>query len=263
MLVWGGFLIFVAMTIVPLKAVGAGGGACGAIECDSFEADLTDKASLQRGAQVFTNYCMGCHSAKFSRYERVAADLDIPPKEMQQNLVFTGQRLGDLMTIAMPADKSKGWFGATPPDLTLVARSRNPEWLYTYLRSFYKDDSRSTGVNNLVFDKVAMPHVLLDLQGLAECAPGPKKDHGNIVRDVLGEPVMDEVCGSLKIGATKGSLNEEEFDRAVYDLVNFLEYVAEPMAEERKRIGKYVLLFLSLLFVFVYLLNRDYWRDIH
>ena len=262
-LVWGGFLIFVAMTIVPLKAVGAGGGACGAIECDSFEADLADKSSLQRGAQVFTNYCMGCHSAKFSRYERVAADLDIPAQEMQENLVFTGQRLGDLMTIAMPADKSKGWFGATPPDLTLVARSRNPEWLYTYLRSFYKDDSRSTGVNNLVFDKVAMPHVLLDLQGLAECAPGPKKDHGKIVRDELGEPVMDEVCGSLKVGATKGSLNEEEFDRAVYDLVNFLEYVAEPMALERRRIGTYVLLFLSLLFVFVYLLNRDYWRDIH
>ena len=262
-LVWGGFLIFVAMTIVPLKAVGAEGGACGAVECDSFEADITDKASLQRGAQVFTNYCMACHSVKFSRFERVAEDLDIAPKLMEENLVFTDQRLGELMTIAMPADKSKTWFGATPPDLTLVARSRNPEWLYTYLRSFYKDDSRATGVNNLVFDKVAMPHALLELQGLAECAPGPKKDHGKIVRDELGEPVMDEECGSLKVGAMKGSLNEEEFDRAVYDLVNFLEYVAEPMAEDRKRIGTYVLLFLLVLFIFVYLLNREYWRDIH
>jgi len=167
------------------------------------------------------------------------------------------------MTISMPEDKSKAWFGATPPDLTLVARARSPEWLYTYLRSFYKDGSRATGVNNLVFDKVAMPHALLELQGLAECAPGPEMHHGKIVRDELGEPVMDEECGSLKVGEHKGSLTAEEYDQAVYDLVNFLEYVAEPMAEDRKRMGVYVLLFLSVLFIFVYLLNREYWKEIH
>ena len=262
-LVWGGFLLFVVLTIVPLKAVGSEGGPCGAVACDSFSADLTDKASLQRGAQVFTNYCMGCHAAQYSRYERVASDLEIAPKLMKEHLIFSDQRIGQLMTISMPEDKSKAWFGATPPDLTLVARARSPEWLYTYLRSFYKDDTRATGVNNLVFDKVAMPHALLELQGLAECAPGPEMHHGKILRDELGEPVMDEVCGSLKVGEYKGSLSAEEYDQTVYDLVNFLEYVAEPMAEDRKRIGVYVLLFLSVLFVFVYLLNREYWKEIH
>jgi len=264
-LVWGGFALFLVLTIAPLKAVAAAGAFnCGAIQCDEMVPDLKDKASLQAGAKWFANYCMGCHSAKFSRFGRVADDLDIPHNVMMDNLIFDDAKIGSLMTIPMQPAQSKAWFGATPPDLTLVARARNPEWLYTYLRNFYKDETRATGVNNRVFDKVAMPHVMLEMQGLQECAPGPKLDsHGTVIRDDLGDAVMDEHCGSLKVGAVKGTMVPEEFDKAIYDLVNFLEYVAEPIAVERKALGVYVLLFISVLFVFVYLLNREYWRDIH
>ncbi|GAA5317374.1 MAG: hypothetical protein AseanaTS_25790 [Candidatus Pelagadaptatus aseana] len=265
-MVFGGFILFVLLTVVPIKAVGAEGAfKCGAIQCDEMVPDLNDKESLQSGAKWFANYCMGCHSAKFSRYERVADDLGIPHELALQNLVFDDSKIGSLMTIAMDPAASKAWFGATPPDLTLVARSRSPEWLYTYLRNFYADDTRPTGVNNKVFDKVGMPHVMMELQGLPECAPGPVLDSkGRIVRDpVTGQAVAEAPCGSLEVGDVKGTMSEEEFDKAIYDLVNFLEYVAEPVAEERKTLGVYVLLFLVVLFVFVYLLNREYWRDIH
>lgn len=264
-LVWLGVLFFVVMTVVPIKAVAGGGAfACGSIPCDTYQVDLKDKPSLQRGAKWFINYCMGCHSAKYSRYERVADDLGIPHDVMMKQLVFTDQKIGGLMDISMAPEKSKAWFGTTPPDLTLVARVRSPEWLYTYLRSFYKDSSRPTGVNNRVFPNVGMPHVMLELQGLLECGAGPKLDsHGKTVRNALGEAVMDEHCGALVEGAQKGSMTSEEFDQAIYDLVNFVEYIGEPIAEERKSLGIYVLLFLVVLFVFVLLLNREYWKGIH
>ncbi|MCV6623034.1 MAG: ubiquinol-cytochrome c reductase [Cellvibrionaceae bacterium] len=264
-LVWGGFILFLVLTIVPIKAVGAGGEkSCGAIDCYEMTPDLHDKESLQNGAKWFINYCMGCHEASFSRYGRVADDLGIDPELMREQMIFDGSAVGSLMTNSMDPDKSKKWFGATPPDLTLVARARNPQWLYTYMLTFYKDDSRPTGVNNRTFDKVAMPHVMLEMQGLQECAPGPVYDHGKPRRDpITGDPIMEDPCGTLKVGAVKGSMSPEEYEKAVYDLVNFLEYVAEPAALDRERIGIYVLLFILVLFVFVYLLNREYWRDIH
>lgn len=263
-LVLGGFALFVILVVVPIQAVGAEGGACGTIPCDVMEPDLENKASLQRGAKYFVNYCMGCHSAKFSRYERVADDLGIPHDVAREKLIFGDQEIGELMTNAMTKEKGKRWFGVQPPDLTLVARVRSPEWLYTYLRNFYRDDSRPWGVNNRVFENVAMPHVMLDLQGLLECAPGPERDsHGHIKRDATGNPVIDEECGKLEPGDIEGSMSAEEFDRAIYDLVNFLEYLGEPAALERKRMGVFVLLFLSVLFVFTYLLNREYWKGIH
>ncbi|WP_096085241.1 ubiquinol-cytochrome c reductase [Agaribacterium haliotis] len=261
--VWGGFIAFLLLAIVPLKAVAAGGGGCGSIPCDHFEADLKDKESLQRGAKYFVNYCMGCHSADFSRYERVADDLGIPHKTMLDNLVFSDQKIGELMEISMAPDESKKWFGATPPDLTLVARARSSGWLYTFLRNFYADDSRPTGVNNKVFANVGMPHVLMELQGLPRCAPGPHRDsHGKVERDALGEPVLVE-CGSLAVSDVKGSMDAEQFDGAVYDLVNFLTYLAEPAGMHRERIGLFIFLFLAVLLVFVVLLNREYWKDIH
>ncbi|MDO3388330.1 ubiquinol-cytochrome c reductase [Gilvimarinus sp. SDUM040013] len=266
-LVLGGFALFAVLVVVPIKAVGAEGAFdCGAIPCDAMEPDLENKASLQRGAKYFVNYCMGCHSAKFSRYERVADDLGIPHDLMMENMVFgtDEKRIGDLMEISMSKDLGKQWFGAAPPDLTLVARARNPQWLYTYLRNFYKDESRPLGVNNRVFANVGMPHVMLELQGLHECGAGPKIDsHGHAVRDDLGNPVMDEHCGALVEGDIKGTMTTEEFDRAIFDLVNFLEYVAEPSQLDRKRIGVFVLLFICVLFVFTYLLNREYWKGIH
>ncbi|WP_066966447.1 ubiquinol-cytochrome c reductase [Microbulbifer sp. Q7] len=256
---FGGVIAVLLLTFIPIKAVGAESS----VELDYINVDLNDKPSLQRGAKYFVNYCMGCHSANFSRWERVATDLDIPTELMVQNLVLGDSKIGDLMQISMKPEDSKTWFGTTPPDLTLVARARSPEWLYTYLRSFYKDDSRPLGVNNKVFPNVGMPHVLMELQGLPECAPGPKRDHGKVVRDELGNPIMDADCGSLQVGAVKGSMDDVQYDQAVYDLVNFMEYIAEPMAETRKRIGFYVLAFILVFFIFAWLLNREYWKDVH
>ncbi|MCL4147849.1 UNVERIFIED_CONTAM: hypothetical protein GTU68_012773 [Idotea baltica] len=194
---------------------------------------------------------MGCHSAKYSRWERVASDLDIPVEIASKNLVLANQKIGSLMDISMPADKAKQWFGATPPDLTLVTRARQPEWVYTYLRNFYVDPSRAVGVNNKVFKDVGMPHAMLDLQGLQACAPGPVMAHNG-----------EDDCGRFTL-VQEGTLSPDEYDEAVFDLVNFMAYVADPVAEDRKRIGTYVLLFLAFLFIWVWLLNREYWKDIH
>ena len=261
----GAVLIVALMVVIPIKVVGAESNySCGTIDCDPFEAELSNDASLQNGAKLAVNYCMGCHSFKYSRWQRVADDIGIPHGIMMDNMVFTGQKIGELMDIAMPPEESKSWFGAVPPDLTLVARARSPEWVYTYLRNFYKDDSRPLGVNNKVYKDVGMPHALLDLQGLPECGFGQAVSvYGGLKRDLItGEDILDDPCGRYNIEQT-GTLTPEEFDVAVFDLVNFLTYVAEPMAEERKHIGKLVILFLLLLLVFVVLLNREYWKGIH
>jgi ubiquinol-cytochrome c reductase cytochrome b subunit len=257
-----GLLVF-----LPLKAVGAEAEFdCGAIQCDHFEADLRDQASLQRGAKYYLAYCMGCHSLKYARYERTANDLGIPLAVAEQYMIFDDTKIGDLMENAMPTPLAKKWFGAPPPDLTLVARARSPEWVYTYLRNFYRDDSpaRPWGVNNRVFPDVAMPHALADLQGLPECSPGPVQAHnGGVKRDPLsGADLLENPCGRLTVTAG-GSMTTAEFDAAVHDLTNFLAYIAEPMALERKRTGIYVLLFLVFFGVFAYLLNREYWKDVH
>jgi ubiquinol-cytochrome c reductase cytochrome b subunit len=261
----GALLVIILLVLLPIKAVGAESGkSCGDIDCDPFTAELTDYASMQRGANVAVNYCMGCHSFKYSRWERVADDLNIPHDLMMDNLVFSGQKIGDLMEISMPADSAKDWFGAVPPDLTLVARSRSPEWIYTYLKNFYVDPSRPLGVNNKVFKDVGMPHALLDLQGLQECAPGPVvASNGGIKRDLLtGEDLLEDPCGRFTL-VEKGTFSEAEYDQAVYDLTNFLTYIAEPMAEQRKHIGRWVLLFLLLLLVPATLLAREYSKVMH
>ncbi|HAD07857.1 MAG TPA: ubiquinol-cytochrome C reductase, partial [Porticoccaceae bacterium] len=258
-------LIVLGMAIVPLKAAGAESAYdCGTIPCDEFKADASDKESLQHGAKLFVNYCMGCHSAKYSRWERVADDLNIPHELALENLVFSGQKIGGLMEISMSEKSAKDWFGAPPPDLTLVTRARQPEWVYTYLRNFYADDSRPFGVNNKVFKNVGMPHAMLDLQGLPECAPGPVvTSNGGIKVDPLtSEPILGDPCGTYAL-ATEGAMSPPEYDAAVYDLVNFLAYMANPVADESRRIGIYVLLFLVFLLVWVVLLNREYWKDVH
>lgn len=262
------------LSMLPLTAFAAGGGkACGAIDCDPIATDMTDLPSLQRGAMLFTNYCMGCHGAKFSRYERVATDLGIPEELMKEHLIFDKTaKYGDLMKIGMTTPYAKAVFGTAPPDLTMVTRVRSPEWVYTYLRNFYADPARPYGVNNKVFPNVGMPHVLLELQGMPECAPGPVATdptvehkgaaHGITIDPLSGEVVGDSPCGSLKVRKA-GSMNAAEFDQAMYDLVNFMAYTADPTLEKRKQLGVYVLFFLAFLFVFVYLLNREYWKDIH
>ncbi len=262
----GALLLILALTILPLKAVAAGAEyECGTMPCDEFVANPGDKASLQRGAQMYMNYCMGCHSLQYSRYNRVAADLGIPEDLFQANLMFDPNvKIGALMHNAMDKGNAKKWFGVAPPDLTLVSRARQPEWLYTYLRTFYRDDSRPYGVNNKVFKDVGMPHVLLELQGLQECAPGPVKAHnGGVKRDPLtGEDILEDPCGQFTIPVA-GAMTPQEFDGAVHDLVNFLAYEAEPMLADRHRIGMFTLLFIALFTVFAWLLNREYWKDVH
>ncbi|ARU58708.1 cytochrome c1 [Oleiphilus messinensis] len=249
------FITALAFVFAPVLAMAAGGPG---IPLDHMKPDLEDRASLQRGAALATNYCMGCHSFKFARYERVATDLGIPNDLYEKNLIFTGAKIGELMHISMDSADAKGWFGNPPPDLSLEARLRGTDWLYSYLRAFYVDDSRPYGVNNTIFPDVGMPHVLADLQGV--CAEQP---HFGV------EPQYDPLSGreltssGCKEYAVKGSLSPEEYDKAMYDLVNFLAYMGEPSKLESHRLGKYVLAFLAFLFIFVYFLNREYWKDVH
>jgi ubiquinol-cytochrome c reductase cytochrome b subunit len=263
----GVLLVIVLLVVLPLKAVGAESEkSCGTIDCDHFVPELDNQESLQRGAKYFVNYCMACHSLKYARYERTATDLGIPLSLAEENLIFDDTKIGELMNNAMPAKLGKTWFGATPPDLTLIARSRTPEYIYTYLRNFYRDDSpsRAWGVNNRAFKDVAMPHALIELQGLPECAPGPVlAENGGVKRDPLtGQDMLDDPCGRLVVKKA-GAMATEEFDVAVADLTNFLAYVAEPMALQRKRLGGYVLMFIVVFGVFAFLLNREYWKDVH
>lgn len=233
---------------------------------DKVDVDFTDKAALQDGARTFANYCMGCHGAQFQRYERVAKDLGIPEDVMLENLVFTGAKIGDHMKTGMQPNDAKVWFGAAPPDLTLVARVRGNDWLYTYLRTFYEDPTRPYGVNNKVFPNVGMPNVLSSLQGrqVIGCKQVQVVENGKKVFDPLtGTPVTEEGCDQLTIVPKTGELSEAEFDEKIKNLVSFLAYSANPVKLESQRIGTYVLLFLAFFFVFAYLLKREYWKDVH
>ena len=232
---------------VAVALPGSAGAAATGWPLQPMEPELTDKPSLQRGFRLYANYCLGCHSLRFQRYERTADDLGIPHDVALDTLVFTGQKIGELMTTAMHTDQARNWFGGPVPDLTMVTRARSPEWLYNYLKAFYVDDARPFGVNNKVFENVGMPHVLLDLQG--------------VQRDVCAPRAED--CFELAVDAGTGLYSAEEYDRVAYDLANFLFYVSEPMRLERQRLGFYVLLFLALLGVFTWLLNREFWKDIH
>ncbi len=230
------------------------------------EPNLEDKPSLQRGLQLYANYCLGCHSLKFQRYERTADDLEIPHDILTENVIFSGQKIGGLMQTAMSPEAAKSWFGAAPPDLTMVAKVRGTTWIYNYLKTFYVDDTRPLGVNNKVFPNVGMPHALLDLQGVpVEIPKQMPKMHpdGYELRDPLvpGKPITEERL-VLDVVEGTGTLTAEEYDQAVYDITNFLHYVAEPARMDRERLGVYVLLFLVILYVFTALLGREYSKEI-
>lgn len=236
------------------------------VHLDEVEIDLTDKAGMQDGARTFANYCMGCHGAKFQRYERVADDLGIPHELMLDNLIFSGAKIGEHMKIGMQVEDAKVWFGAAPPDLTLVARVRGTDWLYTYLRTFYDDPSRPLGANNKVFPNVGMPNVLASLQGrqYIGCKQVQVVEDGKKQFDPLsGTPITDEACDQLVIEPKSGALSEEEFDTKIKNLVTFLAYSANPVKLKSQRVGAYVLLYLAFFFVFAYLLKREYWKDVH
>lgn len=230
---------------------------------EPMDPDLENVPSLQNGARLYVNYCIGCHSLQYQRYERTADDLQIPHDIAMENLVFTGQKIGELMTNAMDMEQANNWFGAPPPDITMVTRVRGVDWVYNYLKTFYVDDARPLGVNNKVFPNVGMPHALLDLQGIqrSACIQVPKlAENGGEMRDPLvpGLAITEEKCGQLVVEEGTGRYTAEEYDQAAYDITNFLYYVGDPSRLERHRLGVYVLLFLVILFVFTWLLGREY-----
>ena len=217
------------------------------IHLDKAPVNLADQDSLQRGARVFVNYCLNCHSAGSMRYSRLQ-DLGLTEDQIKENLLFAAEKPGETMKVGMTKADAKAWFGATPPDLSVIARSRGADWLYTYLRSFYRDGTRPTGWNNVVFDKVGMPHVMWSLQG--EMAPQYKKE---------GE---HEVIERLEL-AKPGSVTLAEYDAMVGDLVNYLVWMGEPAQVQRKQLGLIVLAFLAVFFVVAYYLKKEFWKDIH
>jgi ubiquinol-cytochrome c reductase cytochrome c1 subunit len=231
------------LAAVPVLAFASEAG----IHLDKAPVNLADQESLQRGARTFVNYCLNCHSAASMRYSRLQ-DLGLSEDQIKDNLLFAAEKPGETMKVGMTKTDAKVWFGATPPDLSVIARSRGADWLYTYLRSFYRDDSRPTGWNNTVFDKVGMPHVMWGLQG--ELVPVMKKE---------GEHEMVE---RLEL-ARPGSVTLAEYDAVVGDLVNYLVWMGEPAQLQRKQLGLIVLAFLAVFFVVAYYLKKEFWKDIH
>jgi len=269
-------LAFIIAFLISYNLSAASGAPCGTYlssngliegECDSAEVDANDIASLQRGAQIYMNYCLGCHSLKYARYKRVSEDLEIPLEMFQANLIFGDQKLGDLINIGMESKESKEWFGNSPPDLTLEAGLRGPDWIYTYLKSFYIDDSRPLGVNNKVYENVGMPHVLLEMQGeqFSVCKQIPEvASNGGIKQDpITGEQLTIEKCGFLEVKGRTGTQTAEEFDLSMKDLTNFLAYMTDPMKKERETLGVYVLLYLFIFTILSYLLYIEFKKDLH
>ena len=231
--------------LLSFSALAAGGG-----NLQQAGTDIGDRASLQRGAQLFMNYCAGCHSLKYLRYSRMAEDLGLTEEEVMTHLNFTGAGFGDHIVSTMPADKASEWFGQVPPDLTLITRVRGSDWVYTYLKSFYLDETRPLGWNNTLFPNASMPNPLWKQQGLQHAVFGEP--------DESGEAPVER----LEI-STPGTQSPAEFDQTVRDLTTFLEYAGEPAALKRQGIGVWVVLFLSFLTLLAWLLKNEYWRDVH
>ena len=242
-------IIALLITLMPALGLAAGGG----VHLDKADVDLTNQASLQNGAKLFVNYCLSCHSAAYMRYNRMAKDLGLSEEQVQNNLMFAADKIGETMTIAMPENDAKKWFGTKIPDLTVVARARGEDWLYTYLRTFYLDASRPLGVNNTTFKDVGMPHVLWELEGLKQPVYETSKDHdGKETKRIVKYEIVQP-----------GKMSEAEYDNAVRDLVNFMVYMGEPAKLSRYNIGVWVLLFLALLFVVSYAMKKEFWKDVH
>ncbi len=246
----GSILLIAFLVVLPLMLVSGSADAAESsnLELEHVETDFEDKDSLQRGFKYYMNYCVSCHALGYARYERTADDLGIPHDLVVENLIFGDSLIGDLMTNSLSKEDANNWFGAAPPDLTLIGRVRSPDWLYTYLNSFYGDPARPFGTNNSIFPNVAMPNVLHELQGDVTC-----DDHGS------GDPTQ---CELHHVEGT-GELSPAEFDNVTGDIVNFLYYIGEPVRETRKAIGVWVLVFLAFLYVLVALMSREFSKDYH
>jgi len=254
-------LILSLASALCLIAVPAAHASSGGVAWDKFPTErLTDMAALQHGAKLFVNYCLNCHGAEYMRYNRLR-DIGLSNEQIEANLIFTGAKVGDQMKVTMDAKQAKEWFGAQPPDLSVIARSRSAagqgtgaDYIYTYLRTYYRDDSRPTGWNNLAFPNVGMPHVLWQLQGQQRAVYAEEADPhepGKMVHVFKGfEPI------------TEGQLSQADYNDAVADLVAFLQWMAEPVQGERVRLGVWVLLFLAAFTVIAWRLNAAFWKDV-
>lgn len=231
--------------LLSASALAAAGG--GVLQAGT---DLSDSGSLQRGAKLYMNYCAGCHSLEHLRYSRLAEDLGLTEEQVMENLNFTGASFGGHIVSAMPQETSADWFGKAPPDLTLISRVRGADWIYTYLKSFYLDESAVLGWNNTLYPNVSMPNPLWPMQGLQHAEYGaPDAVTGD--RPVVGLTV-----------AQPGNMEPAAFDQAVRDITAFLEYAGEPAVLKRERLGVWVIFFLAVFTFLAWLLNREYWRDV-
>ena len=242
-----------AILLLCVAVAGPVFAAGSAYPIEPVDISLSSRGTLQRGAKYFVNYCLSCHSASYSRYSRVAEDLGLSDDQMRENLIFTRQKIGELMVVTFQDEDALQWFGAVPPDLTLIVRSRGADWLYTYLKSFYLDETRPTGVNNALFNNVSMPHVLWKLQGWQRPVYKTVASSSGSEKQVLEGMQLVE----------PGGISEEEYDRVVRDLVTFMAYLSEPIASKRLTMGVWVLLFLVALLGITYALKREYWKDVH
>lgn len=239
-------LLATSLMLLPLAAVASEGP-----ELPSAQIDLGDKASLQRGAGLFMNYCAGCHSLKYHRYSRIAEDLGLTREQVEQNLIFSDAKFGETMTTGLNPAKGQAWFGKAPPDLSVIARTRHQggDWIFNYLKGFYVDESRPLGWNNTMFPGASMPHVLWEMQGIQRPVYAEGEDGASHV-------------ASLEL-VSPGRLSPKEYDRMARDISGFLQYVGEPAALQRESIGVWVLLFLTVFTFIAYLLKLEYWRDVH
>ena len=235
--------------------------AAGGIEWDKFPKEkMTDMAALQNGAKLFVNYCLNCHSAAFNRYNRLR-DLGLTEAQIKSNLLFASEKVGETMKVTMDPKQAKDWFGATPPDLTVIARSRadgakgsGADYLYTYLRTYYRDETKATGWNNLAFPSVAMPHALWELQGQRAAKFAEEADPHDATKKIHVFKGYEQL--------SPGTLDARQYDNAVGDLVAYLQWMGEPAQAQRFRLGVLVLLFLSVFTVFAWRLNASYWKDV-
>jgi ubiquinol-cytochrome c reductase cytochrome c1 subunit len=251
----------IATLLVSLGLASGAQASGGGIEWDKFPKDkMQDVAALQNGAKLFVNYCLNCHAAAFMRYNRMR-DLGLTEAQIKSNLMFAADKVGDTMKISLDARQAKDFFGATPPDLTVIARSRadgakgsGADYLYTYLRTYYRDETKATGWNNLAFPSVAMPHVLWELQGQRAAKFAEEADPHDATKKVHVFKGFEQL--------TPGQMDARQYDNAVGDLVAYLQWMGEPAQGERFRLGVIVLLFLSVLTVFAWRLNASYWKDV-
>ncbi len=235
----------IAGLVLSVAAIAAEGG-----DKQQSGIDLGDRASLQRGAQLYMNYCSGCHSLKYLRYSRVGEDLGLSEDEVMTNLNLTGAKFGEHIVTSMPADKSKEWFGQTPPDLSVISRVRGSDWIYTYLKSFYLDEARPLGWNNKLFPNASMPNPLWQMQGLQRAEYGKA--------DATGERPVEKL-----VLAQAGTMGAEEFNQVARDITAFLEYAGEPAVLKREAMGVWVILFLAFFTFLAWLLKTEYWKDVH